>query len=164
MVGFVIYYVLTSIFPYFPKSVYRMRKLHIWIFWNVVTSTRLISFFIALEIYNFAWHIQTMFLFINQHNKSFYSLRTFMFIFWGIFHYFISFSNITSRNIVHYQQIRKKNDLLTLKDAGGGAAARHFLLSWQVFQKFSQDRYEIIIFWDRKSKNQIFSIFSKKNL
>ena len=34
-----------------------------------------------------------------------------------------------------------------------------FLLSWQVFQKFSRDRAEIMIFWDRKSQNQFFSIF-----
>ena len=26
----------------------------------------------------------------------------------------------------------------------------YFLLSWQVFQKFSRDRAEIMIFWDRK--------------
>ena len=34
-----------------------------------------------------------------------------------------------------------------------------FLLSWQVFQKFSRDRAEIMIFWDRKSQNQIFFNF-----
>ena len=34
-----------------------------------------------------------------------------------------------------------------------------FLLSWQVFQKFSQDRAEIMIFWDRKSQNRFFFNF-----
>jgi hypothetical protein len=36
-----------------------------------------------------------------------------------------------------------------------------FLLSWQVFQKFSRDRDEIMIFWDRKPKNQLsFEVYN----
>ena len=34
-----------------------------------------------------------------------------------------------------------------------------FLLSWQVFQKFSRDRQKITIFWDRKTRNWLFFIF-----
>ena len=34
-----------------------------------------------------------------------------------------------------------------------------FLLSWQVFQKFSRDRAEIMIFLDRKSQNPFFFNF-----
>ena len=36
-----------------------------------------------------------------------------------------------------------------------------FLLSWQVFQKFSWDRQKIAIFWDRKTRNWLFFIFFK---
>ena len=36
-----------------------------------------------------------------------------------------------------------------------------FLLSWQVFQKFSRDRRKITIFWDRKTWNWLFFIFFK---
>ena len=32
-------------------------------------------------------------------------------------------------------------------------------LSWQVFQKFSRDRQDILIFWDRKSRNWLFFNF-----
>ena len=34
-----------------------------------------------------------------------------------------------------------------------------FLLSWQVFQKFSRDRQKITIFWDRKTRNWLLFIF-----
>ena len=34
-----------------------------------------------------------------------------------------------------------------------------FLLSWQVFQKFSRDGAETMIFWDRKSQNRFFFNF-----
>ena len=35
--------------------------------------------------------------------------------------------------------------------------------SWQVFQKFSRDWQDILIFWDRKSRNQLFfNFFSTK--
>ena len=34
-----------------------------------------------------------------------------------------------------------------------------FLLSLQVFQKFSRDRAEVMIFWDQKSQNRLFFNF-----
>ena len=38
-----------------------------------------------------------------------------------------------------------------------------FLLSWQVFRKFGRDRQDILIFWDRKSRNRLFfNFFSTK--
>ena len=38
-----------------------------------------------------------------------------------------------------------------------------FLLSWQVFQKFGRYRQDILIFWDRKSRNRLFfNFFSTK--
>ena len=35
----------------------------------------------------------------------------------------------------------------------------NFLLSWQVFQKFSRDQAEIMVFWDRISQNLFFFNF-----
>ena len=36
-----------------------------------------------------------------------------------------------------------------------------FLLSWQVFQKFSRDQQKFTIFWDRKMRNWLYFIFFK---